>query len=336
MSCFCYNRATRSAFTPCFRRLYSTPGPGKKMNIQLVAELRKLTDAPLTKARLALQKSNGDLEGAKKWLEAELVASGAAKAAKVEGRAANQGVISLTVVDGGYGHGFDPKHHQKERDGRIRAGLVEVNCESDFVARTDQFSQLAAALSSVVAQIPALSHYEDPSFVPLDVPELLQAQYGDGAMTVKSAIQNIIATIGENISIRRAAAISWAPQPDRAVRLGWYTHNSNFPFQGQIVGLSLLDMRVQSIGKLLEPTIEDSPLSDKAGQLSHALAQQVVGFNPVFVTGSDETSLYEQGFMAGQGVLVKDYLANWREENKLRSVDVTGFLRWKVSEPVPE
>ncbi|PBK76841.1 hypothetical protein ARMSODRAFT_948684 [Armillaria solidipes] len=329
MSFFCYHRATRSAFTPCLRRLYSTPGPGKKSNIQLIAELRKLTDAPLTKARLALQESNGDLEGAKKWLEAELVASGAAKAAKVEGRAANQGVVSLTVVDGGYGH-------QKERDGRIRVGLVEVNCESDFVARTDQFSQLAAALSSVVAQVPALSHSEDPSFEPLDVPELLQAQYGDGAMTVKSAIQNIIATIGENISIRRAAAISWAPQSDRAVRLGWYTHNSNFPFQGQIVGLSLLDMRAQSIGKLLEPTAEGSPLSDKAGQLSHALAQQVVGFNPVSITGSDETSLYEQGFMAGQGALVKDYLANWCEENKLQSVDVAGFLRWKVSEPIPE
>ncbi|PBL00622.1 hypothetical protein ARMGADRAFT_1072965 [Armillaria gallica] len=329
MSFFCYHRATRSAFTPCIRRLYSTPGPAKKSNIQLIAELRKLTDAPLTKARLALQESNGDLEGAKKWLEAELVASGAAKAAKVEGRAANQGVVSLTVVDGGYGHG-----HQ--RDGGIRVGLVEVNCESDFVARTDQFSQLAAALSSVVARVPALSHSEDPSFEPLNVPELLQAQYGDGSMTVKSAIQNIIATIGENISIRRAAAISWAPQPDRAVRLGWYTHNSNFPFQGQIVGLSLLDMRAQSIGKLLEPTTEDSPLSDKAGQLSHALAQQVVGFNPVSITGSDEASLYEQGFMAGQGALVKDYLANWREENKLQSVDVAGFLRWKVSEPIPE
>lgn len=329
MSSFCYQRATRSAFTPCLRRLYSTPAPAKKSNIQLIAELRKLTDAPLTKARLALQESNGDLEGAKKWLEAELVASGAAKAAKVEGRTANQGVVSLTVVDGGYGH-------QKERDGRIRAGLVEVNCESDFVARTDQFSQLAAALSSVVAQVPALSHSEDPSFEPLDVPELLQAQYGDGAMTVKSAIQNIIATIGENIFIRRAAAISWAPQPDRAVRLGWYTHNSNFPFQGQIVGLSLLDMRASSIGKLLEPTTEGSLLSDKAGQLSHALAQQVVGFNPVSITGSDETCLYEQGFMAGQGTLVKDYLANWRQENKLQSVDVAGFLRWKVSEPIPE
>ncbi|KAK0481752.1 elongation factor TS-domain-containing protein [Armillaria novae-zelandiae] len=278
----------------------------------------------------ALQESNGDLEGAKKWLEAELVASGAAKAAKVEGRAANQGVVSLTVVDGGYGH------HQKERDGRIRAGLVEVNCESDFVARTDQFSQLAAVLSSVIAQVPALSHSEDPSFEPLDVPELLQAQYGDGAMTVKSAIQNIIATIGENISIRRAAAISWAPQPNRAVRLGWYTHNSNFAFQGQIVGLSLLDMRAPSIGKLFEQTKEGSLLSDKAGQLSHALAQQVVGFNPVSITGNDETSLYEQGFMAGQGALVKDYLVNWREESKLQSVDVAGFLRWKVSEPIPE
>ncbi|KAK0465541.1 elongation factor TS-domain-containing protein [Desarmillaria tabescens] len=335
MSFSCYHRATRSAFTPCFRRFYSTPEPGKKTNIQLIAELRKLTNAPLSKARLALQESNGDLEGAKKWLEAELVVSGAAKAAKVEGRAANQGVISLTVVDGGYGHGFDPKHHQKERDGRIRAGLVEVNCESDFVARTDQFSQLAVALSSVVARIPALSHSEDPSFEHLDVPELLQAQYGDGAMTVKSTIQNIIATIGENIFIRRAAAISWAPQPDRAVRLGWYTHNSNVPFQGQIVGLSLLDIRAQSVGKLLEPTTENSPLSDKAGQLSHALAQQIVGFNPVSITGNDEMSLYEQGFMAGQGALVKDYLVNWRGENKLQSVDVAGFLRWKVSEPVP-
>ncbi|KAG7452270.1 uncharacterized protein BT62DRAFT_295194 [Guyanagaster necrorhizus] len=336
MSFFCYHRAARSAFTPCFRRLYSTPGLGKKTNIQLIAELRKLTDAPLTKARLALQESNGNLESARKWLEAELLASGAAKAAKVEGRAANQGVVSLTVVDGGYGHEFDPKHHQKERDGRIRVGLVEINCESDFVARTDQFSQLATALSYVVAQIPSLSHSEDPSFEPLDVSELLQAQYGDGPLTVKSAIQNIIATIGENISIRRAMAMSWAPQSDRAVRLGWYTHNSNSPFQGQIIGLSLLDMRTQSIGKLLEPRVEDSPLSDTAGQLSHALAQQVVGFNPVSIMGSDETSLYEQSFMAGQGTLVKDYLANWREENKLQSVDVAGFIRWKVSESVPE
>jgi elongation factor Ts len=106
---------------------YSTPAAGKS-NLQLVAEIRKLTSAPIAKARQALTESNGDLQGALAWLEKDLAASGATKAEKVKGRTANEGLISTSILSGGVGSRTGPvkaRNDSEQEHGRQagRAGL---------------------------------------------------------------------------------------------------------------------------------------------------------------------------------------------------------------------
>ena len=93
-----------------------------------VAALRKLTGAGMMDCKRALEESGGDMEAAKDWLRKK----GLAGAAKREGRAADQGAIEV-VVDGGV------------------AAVVEVNCETDFVAKGAEFKGLVADLAGILA-----------------------------------------------------------------------------------------------------------------------------------------------------------------------------------------
>jgi elongation factor Ts len=106
------------------------------ISAQTVKELRDLTGAGMMECKKALQESGGDLEKAIDWLRAK----GAAKAAKRAEKSANEGVI------GSYVH-FDGK----------TAVIVEVNCETDFVANTDQFKQLARDLALHIASTAPLA-----------------------------------------------------------------------------------------------------------------------------------------------------------------------------------
>jgi elongation factor Ts len=99
-----------------------------------VKELRDLTGAGMMDCKRALGESAGDLEKAKDWLRAK----GMARAADKAGRTANEGVVEAYVHGGGV-------------SGQKLGVLIEVNCESDFVAKTDDFKQLAKELALQVA-----------------------------------------------------------------------------------------------------------------------------------------------------------------------------------------
>lgn len=99
-----------------------------------VKTLRELTGAGMMDCKRALTESDGDVEKAKDWLRAK----GMARAADKAGRAANEGVVEAYVHGGGV-------------SGQKLGVLVEVNCESDFVAKTDDFRQLARELALQVA-----------------------------------------------------------------------------------------------------------------------------------------------------------------------------------------
>ncbi|KAG6881356.1 Elongation factor Ts, mitochondrial, partial [Termitomyces sp. T32_za158] len=83
------------------RRFYSTEPP--KVPAALIGQLRKLIDVSITKAREALSASNNDVKLALEWLDKDLAISGAAKAAKLEGRLAGEGMISTAVLSKGAG-----------------------------------------------------------------------------------------------------------------------------------------------------------------------------------------------------------------------------------------
>ena len=139
----------------------------------LVKELREKTGAGMMDCKNALTETNGDIEAAIDWLRKK----GLAKAAKKSGRVAAEGLVGVAIED--------------------NVGVVvEVNSETDFVARNDDFQGLVRGVVAV-----ALDHA--PA---VDVETALGAHYMGGG-TVSEAIANAIATIGENITLRRVQGL---------------------------------------------------------------------------------------------------------------------------------
>jgi elongation factor Ts len=137
----------------------------------MVKDLREKTGAGMMDCKAALGETSGDMEAAVDWLRKK----GLSKAAKKAGRVAAEGLIAIMVA---------PR----------KGAMVEVNSETDFVARNDHFQGLAKMIADV-----ALGVGEDI--------EAIKAAKA-GSMTIADAISSAIATIGENITLRRAAVLS--------------------------------------------------------------------------------------------------------------------------------
>jgi elongation factor Ts len=144
---------------------------------QLVKELREKTGAGMMDCQRALQEANGDLDEAVKVLRKK----GLSAAAKKAGRAAKDGLVAIALSAD-----------------RRRAGMVELNCETDFVARTDKYQVFAQSLAEQVME----SGDGD-----LDKVRAAKAK-ADPQHTVAEAIAAQIATIGENILLSRVAALA--------------------------------------------------------------------------------------------------------------------------------
>ncbi len=139
----------------------------------MVKDLREKTGAGMMDCKTALGETNGDIEAAIDWLRKK----GLSKAAKKSGRVAAEGLVAAAVRD-------------------TSAVVVEVNSETDFVARNEDFQKLARTIAGV-----ALDKGET------SVEALLQQAYPAGG-TVADAITNAVATIGENMTLRRAEKLS--------------------------------------------------------------------------------------------------------------------------------
>jgi elongation factor Ts len=166
-----------------------------------VKELREKTGAGMMDCKAALNETNGDMEAAVDWLRAK----GLAKAAKKAGRVAAEGLIGLAA-------------------GANEAVLVEVNSETDFVARNQKFQDLVRTIA--VAALKAKG----------DVAKLADAKYGDGKATVAETIKEMIGAIGENMTLRRAAHLSTAKGA-----VASYMHNMIAPGLGKIGVIVALD-----------------------------------------------------------------------------------------------
>lgn len=146
------------------------------MNLENIKKLREETGAGIADCRQALEESRGDMEKAKEWLKKK----GLDKASSKVGREVKAGVVDV------YSHG-----------GKVGV-LVEVLCETDFVARTQDFKNLAHELSLQVA-----------SMNPSSVEELLAQEYiRDNTQTVDQLIKSLIGKLGENIQVGRFERIA--------------------------------------------------------------------------------------------------------------------------------
>jgi elongation factor Ts len=139
----------------------------------MVKELREKTDAPMMECKKALTEAGGDLSKAEEILRVKL----GKKASKAAARVTAEGIVGLFISD----------------DGKL-ASLIEVNCETDFVAKNDDFLALVNGCARLIAE-------KNPA----DVDALSQLPLGDG--TVESTRAALVGKIGENMTIRRFVRI---------------------------------------------------------------------------------------------------------------------------------
>ena len=140
-----------------------------EITASMVKELREKTDAPMMECKKALTEAAGDLAKAEEILRVKL----GSKAAKASSRVAAEGVVAAYI----------------SADSKLGA-IIEVNCETDFVAKNDDFLSLTAALAKLVAERN-----------PADVAEL--SSYEINGSTVEAVRAALVGKIGENLSIRR-------------------------------------------------------------------------------------------------------------------------------------
>jgi elongation factor Ts len=144
-----------------------------EISAALVKELREKTGAGMMDCKKALAENAGEIEASIDWLRAK----GIAKAGTKADRAAAEGLVALVL---------EPK----------KGAMIELNSETDFVARNEQFQAAASAISPL-----AIVHNGDREAI-------LAASATVGEGTVSTMITNLVATIGENITLRRAGAVS--------------------------------------------------------------------------------------------------------------------------------
>lgn len=142
------------------------------IDIKILKKLRDETQASVSDCRVALEESNGDYQKALEWVRKH----GMEKAGKKADRETSQGLVDSYI------HG----------NGRVGV-LVELLCETDFVARTDEFKKLN---HEVAMQVAAMN--------PETVEELLKQEYiRDGSKTIADMVKEVIGKLGENIKIKR-------------------------------------------------------------------------------------------------------------------------------------
>jgi elongation factor Ts len=201
----------------------------KNITAAMVKELRDKTNAGMMDCKAALTECAGDLEAAVDWLRKK----GLSKAAKKAGRVAAEGLIGTAL-------------------NATNGVLVEVNSETDFVARNDLFQGLVKMIANVALDAGA------------DVDKILGAKVGD--RTVADAISETIAKIGENMTLRRATSLAVG----RGVVVN-YMHNS--PEEG--LGRIGVIVTLESIGN-----------TDELKAIGHKVAMHIAHSNPQAVDPS--------------------------------------------------
>ena len=198
----------------------------------MVKDLREKTGAGMMDCKTALNESAGDIEAAVDWLRKK----GLSKAAKKSGRVAAEGLVTVAVR----GH---------------EGVVVEVNSETDFVARNEEFQSLVRTIGLV-----ALERGGDV--------EQLAGHHFPGGATVAEAIANAIATIGENMTLRRVSSL----KVSQGV-IGQYVHNAIADSLGKI-------------GVLV--ALESTGNADALATLGRQIAAHVAASNPIAL---DSTSI---------------------------------------------
>ena len=215
------------------------------LSMEQIKELREKSGAGMSDCKKALEASNGDVEAAMDWLRTK----GLASAAKKAGRVAAEGLVGVAT------------------SGTVGC-MVELNAETDFVARNEQFQNLVSQATQTALQ----SEFTT-------VEDLGSAIMGDSTVesgqTVQDAVTALIATIGENMTLRRAVKLTVGHGAVSA-----YVHNAVAPNLGKIGVLVALESEapaeaLQALGKQLAMHIAaNAPLALSAADLDPAAVER--------------------------------------------------------------
>ncbi|KRR08317.1 elongation factor Ts [Bradyrhizobium jicamae] len=231
----------------------------------MVKELRESTGAGMMDCKAALTETSGDMTAAQDWLRKK----GLSKAAKKAGRVAAEGLIGA-VTSG-------PK-----------GVVVEVNSETDFVGRNEQFQGLVKMIAQVALDVGA------------DVEKIKAAKVG--GVTVETAISDAIATIGENMSLRRAASL----EVGKGV-VSSYVHGAVIDGAGKMGVLVALE----STGK-----------TDELATLGRQLAMHVAATNPQAL---DPSGLDPEIVKREKDVLADKYRQQGKPDNVIEKIVESGL-----------
>ena len=196
----------------------------------MVKELRESTGAGMMDAKKALTENDGNMEAAQDWLRTK----GLAKAAKKSGRIAAEGLVGVAVTDG-------------------KGVAVEVNSETDFVAKNEEFQRMVAAIAEAGLTV--------------DSTEALADAKVDGK-PVSEVLTDAIAKIGENMTLRRMVKVE-------APLVVSYVHNAAAPNMGKIGVLVGLEGGNEDIGRQIAMHVAaTSPASLGQDDLDPALVER--------------------------------------------------------------
>ncbi len=239
----------------------------------LVKTLRDKTGAGMMDCKKALTESAGDIDDAVDWLRK----NGLAAAAKKAGRVAAEGLIAVATEGN-------------------RGALVEINAETDFVGRNDDFQDFVRDVAGIALETDGT------------VDSLGEAKIGEG--TVASQLTDLIARIGENMSLRRVERLSV-----ESGTVGSYVHNSVAPGLGRI-------------GVLVG--LESSDRSESLDRFARQLAMHVAAASPQWtaIEGIDSAALDRE-----RTVLTEQARASGRPENIIEKM-VEGRLKKFYEESV--
>src|ERR1700733_4774751 len=281
----------------------------------MVKDLREKTGAGMMDCKAALNETGGDLEGAVDWLRKK----GLAKAAKKAGRVAAEGLIGVAIKG-------------------TKGAVVEVNSETDFVARNDLFQGLVKMIADVALDAGA------------SVDKILAAPIG--GITTADAINDTIAKIGENMTLRRAAGLTVS----KGV-IASYMHSSVTDGLGRIGVLVALESpgkadELKAFGRLLAMHVAAAnPLAVDPSGIDPAAIEREKGVIAAKAEGKPanvvekiiesglktfykEVCLLDQGYAIEEGKKPVSQAIKEAEGKVGGPIKVTGFVRFALGEGI--
>ena len=268
----------------------------------LVKQLREISGAGMMDAKKALTETDGDMEAAQDWLRTK----GLAKAEKKSGRTAAEGLVGVKA-DGG------------------TAVAVEINSETDFVAKNDEFQSMVSSIATVALSV--------------DDVEALKAAEIDGK-PVATVVTDAVAKIGENMGVRRMAKISGDSVTS-------YVHNAAADGMGKIgvlvafsgdnagvakqVAMHIAAVNPAALSEAdMDPAVVEKEkqiqmdIARESGKPEQVIEKMIMGRMKKFIA---ESTLLNQSFVVNPDLTVE-------AAAKEADIEITGFVRLEVGEGI--